>query len=42
MNEEDILPFREMHVPIGMWEFRFIPMRGVEKGVASFALIEVV
>jgi len=42
MNEEDILPFREMHVPIGMWEYRFIPMRGVEKGVASFALIEVV
>jgi hypothetical protein len=42
MNAEDILPFREMHVPIGMWEYRFIPMRGVEKGVASFALIEVV
>ena len=42
MNEEDILPFREMHVPIGMWEYRFIPMRGVEKGVASFARIEVV
>jgi len=42
MNEEDILPFREMHVPISMWEYRFIPMRGVEKGVASFALIEVV
>jgi len=42
MNEEDILPFRERHVPPGTWEYRFTPVKDGEKGEPSFVSIEVV
>jgi len=41
MNAEDILPFRDYDVPPGTWEYRFTPIRDGEKGVASFAIVEV-
>ncbi len=42
MSPEGILPLRERDVPPGIWEYRFIPMRGDEHGEASYAIVEVV
>jgi len=41
MAPEEILPFREMHVPPGMWEYRTTPYRDDEPGMPSIATVEV-
>jgi len=41
MAPEDILPFREMHGPPGMWEYRTTPYRNDEPGLPSIATVEV-
>ncbi len=42
MAPEEIFPFREFSVPNGEWEYMLVPLRGNEKGIPSYATVEVV
>ena len=41
MDKDNMLPYRELHVPPGEWEYRFTPMNGDEHGASVSATVVV-
>lgn len=41
MDKDNMLPYRELHVPPGEWEYRFTPMNGDEHGTSVSATVVV-